>query len=167
MLTTVCLLASVSAQAETARLPRFEDYPAKVYKGPPARYNVEHAVIKVRQPQNMLLAKPSPKARCALFIARRLSAPKSPLKLVSVSARDHDVLQARLKPAGRARSSTDRAPAFEAGGCRFDPCRARHVRTLKSGRQTCGPSEAARATEPGSNERRRARGGCRQFERSR
>ena len=39
----------------------FRGLPGEVYKGPPARYNVEHAVIKVRQPQNMLLAKPSPK----------------------------------------------------------------------------------------------------------
>ena len=63
-----------------------------------------------------------------------------------VGARDHDVPQARLRArrperptasapvpgkrpmtGGRARSSTDRAPAFEAEGCRFEVCRARPV----------------------------------------
>src|SRR5687768_17957195 len=51
--------------------------------------------------------------------------------------------QPPLTSGERARSSTDRASAFEAEGCRFESCRARHSWPL---RPWCGVLLAARAS---------------------
>ena len=65
-----------------------------------------------------------------------------------VDALRKNACQRTAGPSGtrhRARSSTDRAPAFEAGGCRFEPCRARHSRSAAKSKRKQESSHHGRA----------------------
>jgi hypothetical protein len=74
-----------------------------------------------------------------------------------VDALRKNACQRTAGPSGtrhRARSSTDRAPAFEAGGCRFEPCRARHSRSAAKSKRKQESSHHGRAgTSPGGRRR--------------
>ena len=85
----------------------------------------------------LLRARWSAASRLAPFSARRLTVPDRRLPISAGTGPTRIARRAigttATKPLGsraRACSSTDRAPDFESGGCRFEPCRAHQAHRL-------------------------------------